>query len=73
MKFGQQEANNFYNSLGSELMGMIREIYAEYRWDQAHHTTDCATEAMPAVKKSFKRAERLGLDMRSSSSLRDAE
>jgi hypothetical protein len=31
MKFGEQEANNFYNVLGPELKGIIREIYDELR------------------------------------------
>lgn len=31
MKFGDQEANNFYNALGPDLKGIIREIYDELR------------------------------------------
>jgi hypothetical protein len=31
MKFGEQEANNFYNALGPELRSIIREIYDEFR------------------------------------------
>lgn len=31
MKFGDQEANNFYNALGPDLKGIIREIYDEFR------------------------------------------
>jgi hypothetical protein len=30
-KFGQQEANNFYNSLGPNLKSLMREIYSEFR------------------------------------------
>jgi hypothetical protein len=31
MELGEQEANNFYNSLGPQLKSMIRETYAEFR------------------------------------------
>jgi hypothetical protein len=31
MKFGEQEAKNFYNVLGPELKSVIREIYEEFR------------------------------------------
>jgi hypothetical protein len=31
MQFGSQDADNFYNALGSNLKSTIREIYEEFR------------------------------------------